>query len=93
MTSTPAPVPPADLLATYIEAVCGPLLNAGERIQIEHGAGYDTDYTFRVKVPASQMPYLLGRGGENAEAVRRLARARARTIGWRARVDVRIVSA
>jgi len=87
------PPPEAVTLVAYLEAVCVPLLDAGERIQIEHGAGYDTDYTFRVRVASSQMPYLLGRGGENAEAVRRLARARARTIGWRARVDVRIVSA
>ena len=85
--------PEAAALAAYIESVCSPLLDTGASLQVEHGAGFDTDYTFRVKVPPTQMPFLLGRGGENAEAVRRLARARARTIGWRARVDVRIVSA
>ena len=83
----------AELLADYIRAVCGPLLNEGHALRIEHGIGFRDDYTYQVFVPSSQMPYVLGRGGENAEAVRRLARARSRAIGWSARVDVRIVAA
>ena len=82
----------AETVAQYIEAVCVPLLDEGHVLTIEHGPGSFDDYTFRVLVPSNQMPFMLGRGGENAEAVRRLARARARTIRWRARVDVRIVS-
>lgn len=80
------------VLAAYLQAVCCPLLDSDERLEVEHGPGFGADYTFRVKVSGAMMPFMLGRGGENAEAVRRLARARARAIGWSARVDVRVVS-
>lgn len=82
----------AEALVAYLEAVCRPLIEEGDELRVEHGPGFGGDYAFRVRVPNDSVGYLLGRGGENAEAVRRLTRARARALGSTARVDVRVVS-
>lgn len=83
----------ADVIADYIRSICVPLLDPGYELSVQHAPGAFKDYTYQVLVPGPQMPFLLGRGGENAEAVRRLVRARARAEKWDARIDVRMVAA
>lgn len=83
---------PQDVLAAYIRALCEPLLDKGFGLRIDHAPGAFDDYVFRVIIPPPMMGVVLGHGGENAEAVRRLARARARAAKWTKRIDVRIVS-
>lgn len=81
-----------DPLADYIRTICGPLLDRPEDFLVERVTTPDAEHSYRVTVGAAQVGYLVGRGGETAEALRRLCRARARTAGIRGRVDIRIAS-
>lgn len=85
----------ATQVAAYIEAVCLPLLDAVDRpsLRVEHvGAMMATPGVFRVTAAHHAIGCLIGRDAVTADAIRALALRCARTIGWRARIDVRIDS-
>lgn len=83
----------AQRVEDYLRTVIAPLLDDGsESLVMDRGGGFQEDYMFRVRVPADQFGHVLGRGGANADAIRRLARARSRALGWHVRLDVRIVA-
>lgn len=81
-----------DILADYIRTVCGPLLDDAQDCLVERVTSPDAEHSYRVTVGSAQVGFLVGRGGETAEALRRLCRARARTAGIRGRVDIRIAA-
>lgn len=82
----------AALVAGYLRAVCEPLLDAEQvpTLVVESVATFPGEFCFRVLVGCGGGGFLVGKGGCVADAIRMLARSRARTIGWDARVDVRI---
>jgi len=79
-------------LRMWIEAVACGLVEPEDRgavsavVRMPAGAGV----VVALAVPARSMPYVVGRRGSNADAIRTLTKAACRTLGWTGRVEVRI---
>lgn len=76
-------------LQAYVLAVCAPLLDAEDRPGLEARVDRDAA-TALVYVFAPRPSFLVGGGGKTADAIRQLCKIRARVLGYRGGIDLRV---
>lgn len=84
-----------DVLTAYLRALIEPLVPRvpSHDVMIDHAPDDSmVEHTWRVRVPAAGMRFVLGTGGATAEAIRCLLRAHSGALTWPTpvMVDVRI---
>ena len=83
-------------LEVYLRGVCEPIMSdagkAALRLTLHPDRPIKGDHLVLIMVPNSDMGVMIGRGGKLADALRALTKARMRAIGWKGRIDLRVIS-